>query len=275
MEQETGPFYFFDLHTTSSPTIPFITVNDSLLNRKFTSQYPVPLILGIEEYINGPLLSYINELGYVSFGFEGGQHDDLQSIENHELFIYLSLVFAGALNKNAIAFDDYLQRWDTIIPNRRAFHEIYERFEVRENDRFVMKPGFSNFQRIYKNETLATMNDKSITSREKSTLFMPLYQNQGSDGYFLIRRIPSFFLWLSRKLRNHNIDRIFVLLPGIKWKNELEDTMLVNLKIARFISKKLFHLFGYRSTHIDHNYLLIKNREHRSKKHEYQGEPWY
>jgi hypothetical protein len=61
LEEESGPFYFFDLHTTSSDTIPFITVNDSLLNREFTSMYPLPSILGIEEYLEGPLLSYINE----------------------------------------------------------------------------------------------------------------------------------------------------------------------------------------------------------------------
>jgi succinylglutamate desuccinylase len=72
MESNKGPYYFMDLHTTSSQTIPFLTVNDSLLNRKFTKQYPVPIILGIEEYLDGPLLSYINKLGYVAFGYEGG-----------------------------------------------------------------------------------------------------------------------------------------------------------------------------------------------------------
>ena len=68
LDKATGPVYFFDLHTTSSETVPFVTVNDSLLNRKFTQQYPVPMILGIEEFLDGPLLSYINELGYVAFG---------------------------------------------------------------------------------------------------------------------------------------------------------------------------------------------------------------
>ena len=95
LQEATGPVYFFDLHTTSSETIPFVTVNDSLLNRKFTQQYPVPMILGIEEFLDGPLLSYINELGYVAFGYEGGQHDTLESINNHTAFIYLSLVFSG------------------------------------------------------------------------------------------------------------------------------------------------------------------------------------
>ena len=46
---ENGPFYFFDLHTTSSRSIPFLTVNDTLLNRAFTRSYPVPKILGVED----------------------------------------------------------------------------------------------------------------------------------------------------------------------------------------------------------------------------------
>lgn len=77
LKQNSGPFYFIDLHTTSSETMPFVVMNDSLLNRKFTDQYPLPTILGIEEYLEGPLLSYINELGYVAFGFEAGQHDEI------------------------------------------------------------------------------------------------------------------------------------------------------------------------------------------------------
>ena len=67
IKNERGPHFFFDLHTTSSPTTPFLTVNDSIVNRKFTRQYPISQILGIEEYLEGPLLSYLNELGYVSF----------------------------------------------------------------------------------------------------------------------------------------------------------------------------------------------------------------
>lgn len=64
-----GPFYFIDFHTTLSKTLPFITINDVVIDRKFSKFFLVPIALGIEEYLNGPLLSYINELGYVSLGF--------------------------------------------------------------------------------------------------------------------------------------------------------------------------------------------------------------
>ncbi|MEQ9581196.1 MAG: succinylglutamate desuccinylase/aspartoacylase family protein, partial [Arenibacter sp.] len=74
LKTESGPFYFIDFHTTSSKTLPFITINDALINRKFSKLFPVPIILGIEEYLEGPLLSYINEQGYLALGFESGQH---------------------------------------------------------------------------------------------------------------------------------------------------------------------------------------------------------
>lgn len=275
LQTETGPFYFFDLHTTSSASIPFITLNDSLLNRKFTSQYPLPLVLGIEEYLDGPLLSYINELGYVSFGFEGGQHDELNAIEDHKIFVYLSLVFAGALNKNAVAYEPYLERWNKLCFDHRAFYEIYNRYEVKENDHFVMNPGFSNFQSISENEKLAVINGNLIESEEKSIIFMPLYQSQGSDGFFLIRKIPPFFLWLSSVLRKYMIDRFFVILPGVKWYSKSRATMVVNLRIARLIPKQLFHLFGYRSKQVGRSELRIKNREYRSKKADYSEEIWF
>ena len=80
LNTEKGPFYFLDIHTTSAKTAPFITISDSINNRKFSSKFTVPVILGIEEYLDGPFLSFINEFGHVALGFEAGQHIDIQSI---------------------------------------------------------------------------------------------------------------------------------------------------------------------------------------------------
>ena len=104
---------------------------------------------------------------------------------------------------------------------------------------------------------------------------MPLYQSQGSDGYFLIRKISPFFLLLSEFLRTYKTDRIFVMLPGVRWTSDLKDTMVVNLRIARLITKQLFHLFGYRSKQKDRTHLIIKNREYKSRIDDYKEERWY
>ncbi len=272
---ETGPFYFFDLHTTSSKTIPFITVNDNLLNRKFTKQYPVPIVLGIEEYLDGPLLSYVNELGYVAFGFEGGQHNDLSSIDNHLAFINLSLVFTDSVKKDSIDFNHYN---NILIKNSlevQGFYEIFNHFILSRKDEFLMKPGFINFQRIKKGQELATCNGKKIVAIKNGKIFMPLYQDQGSDGFFIIRSIPKFFLKLSAVLRKTRIDKILALLPGVQWNTAKKDSLIVNLKWARFFSKDFFHLLGYRSKIVDRNHLIFKNREVASKREDYKETHWF
>ena len=51
-----GPVYFIDLHTSSAAGGPFLTVGDTLRNRNFALSFPLPLILGLEEEVDGSLL---------------------------------------------------------------------------------------------------------------------------------------------------------------------------------------------------------------------------
>jgi len=274
LHKEEGPFYFMDLHTTSSETIPFLTVNDSLLNRKFTKQYPVPLVLGIEEYLDGPLLSYINELGYVAFGFEGGQHDDLSSIENHIAFIYLSLLFSESITKDSINFQHYYDVLAKTSVDSRDIYEIYYHYKINENEEFTMKPGFLNFQHFNKGQELAKSNGDIIFAEKSGRMLMPQYQSQGDDGFFSIRKIPPVFLRLSRTLRKLKFDRILPIMPGIHWQTDKHDTLIVNRKIAWLFAKQFFHLMGYRSKKLDKTHLVIKNREAASRKEEYLDVFW-
>ena len=57
------------------------------------------------------------------------------------------------------------------------------------NDSFKMRPNYQNFQPIKKGETLATDKNGSIQSPEDCLILMPLYQPQGSDGFFLVKEI--------------------------------------------------------------------------------------
>lgn len=274
LDDNSGPFYFFDIHTTSSETLPFLTVNDSLLNRAFTLQYPLPMILGIEEYLTGPILSYINELGYVAFGFEAGQHDDLSSIENAEAFCYLSMVFTGALDKESIDFQHYYDLLAKTSGDIKNVFEIYFRYLIKNGEKFEMEPGFFNFQRVSKNQLVAISNGKEVRAKTNGRIFMPLYQSQGVDGFFAIRRIKNSFLKLSEKLRKLRADRILTWLPGIKWLDAEKSTLLVNKRIARFLAKDILHLFGYRQIYRDKYHLKMVNREANARTIDYQETSW-
>ena len=275
LKTEVGPFYFFDLHTTSSKTIPFLTVNDNLLNRRFTKQYPAPIILGIEEYLEGPLLSYINELGYVAFGFEGGQHDDPKAIENHKAFIYCSLEFCGMLHHQHSLVETNCQILDNCCHEISGMFEIFQHYKLRESDQFIMQPGYQNFSSVTKHEVLASHNGKPVTIALNAKIFMPLYQQQGTDGFFLIKPIPNFFLKLSAILRKWKIHHLLPILPGVRWASAKKDALLVNRKLARFFARDFFHLLGYRSKTMKNNHLVVRNRESVAKTKLYKKEAWF
>ena len=275
ISSKKSPIYFIDLHTTSSKTLPFITINDALINRKFANCFPVPIVLGIEEYLEGPLLSYLNTLGYLSLGFESGQHTDPSAIKNCEAFINLVLVHSGHIlspSLSSIQANEKILK--TASSDISSIFEIIYKYHIQENESFSMKEGFKSFEKINKGELLATSNGKNIYSEYSAKLFMPLYQKSGNDGFFIIRPIPQLFLYLSVFFRKLKADHLLTLLPGISWENKKLGVLRANLKVTRFMAKSIFHLFGYRNKQLDTTYMLLYNRERVAKNEMYKNEKW-
>ncbi|WP_323788034.1 succinylglutamate desuccinylase/aspartoacylase domain-containing protein [Psychroserpens sp.] len=237
-----GDFVFVDLHTTSSPTVPFITISDSLNNRNLASKFNIPIVLGIEEYLDGPLLSYINEFGHVSIGFEAGQHDDENSVFYCEAFIWMVMEKLGLVSKRDF---EYLT-CNRILNIENGFYEIMYRHCLSESNQFKMKPGFKNFNPVLKHQSLANDGISEVKSPLNGLIFMPLYQKQGEDGFFVVRKLSKFWLVISTVLRSLKFHQFLRLLPGIN-RHPVNDYCLVaNRKIALFLTIKVFHLFGYR-----------------------------
>lgn len=276
LEAYSPPFYFIDFHTTSSKTLPFITINDALINRKFSRQFPVPIILGIEEYLEGPLLSRMNQLGYVSLGFESGQHNEEVAVKNSIAFLWLTLVFSRILDKAEVPdFDIHYNQLKTSAEGNSNFYEVVHRQALSYIDDFSMLSGFSSFQKVSGGTLLAIQNKEKIHAENDTILFMPLYQKQGGEGFFLIKNIPKWALKLSAVLRKSKMDSLLTLLPGISWSDSKRESLLVNLSVARFFTKSFFHLLGYRNRQIDATHILIHNRERSAKNKMYRKEPWY
>jgi succinylglutamate desuccinylase len=271
-----NPIYFIDLHTTSSKTLPFITINDALINRKFSACFNIPVVLGIEEYLEGPLLSYLNTLGYVSLGFEAGQHNDPQAIKSCEAFVYLVLNHTNNLfNPESSKINVYKNELESASKSIDSIFEVVYKYHIEPEENFKMYQGFESFQSIKKGTILARSNGKDIRSTHSAKLFMPLYQKSGKDGFFIIKTIPKFFLKLSELLRIVKADHVLTFLPGITWHNKQKGILKANLKVARFLAKSIFHLFGYRNKQMDENHLLLYNRERVAKRAMYKNEKWY
>ena len=276
LSEEAPPYYFVDFHTTSSKTLPFITINDALINRKFSSLFPVPTILGMEEYLQGPLLSYINTLGYLSLGFESGQHTEEEAVLNSTAFLWLALVFSGVLSIGDVkGFSNYYLQLRNSANSNRTFYEIIYRHSITPVDEFTMITGFTSFEKIAKGQVISKDRQGEVRAPRAGRIFMPLYQKQGEDGFFLIKKIPSFALKLSSFLRGIRMDGILTLLPGITWENKNNGVLMVNVKTARFFTKPFFHLFGYRNRVLDKERILMTNRERTAKTSMYKNSPWF
>ncbi len=69
---------------------------------------------------------------------------------------------------------------------KKTFQIIY-RHGLSKEDTFEMEPGFQNFKKNYIGELLAHQNGKEIRSIWDGHIFMPLYQAQGNDGFFVVK----------------------------------------------------------------------------------------
>ena len=220
---------------------------DVLRNRKVAFALPIPVILGIEEILEGALLGWLCDLGHVAVAIEGGQSDDPRTVQNHEAAIWLCLVASGVLQPSHVpglrAHRDVLAAAARGLP---AVIEIRHRHLVRWGDEFAMAPGFAGFDRIARGQVVARDRSGPVRAPERGLMLMPRYQGQGEDGYFLARPVARFWLRVSALLRHLRVDRLTPHLPGVR-RDPLEaDCYLADPHVARFQVRNVFHLLGFR-----------------------------
>ncbi|MGD1847742.1 MAG: succinylglutamate desuccinylase/aspartoacylase family protein [Salibacteraceae bacterium] len=187
LDEAKGPSYFIDLHTTSASGGPFMFMTHTPANLKYSEYFPVPAIVGIDKYIKGALLSLVSKRGYVSLAFEGGQHEDPASFDLMRDFSWLSLAATGCLTPELIPnLRERFNRLKTESALPGLVFDMLYRHPVIPEDQFEMRSGFESFQRIAKGDWLANDRNGRIKAEFNGHLFMPLYQKQGEDGFFLI-----------------------------------------------------------------------------------------
>lgn len=185
-----GPVHFLDLHTTSSAGFPFAMILDGSERRRFALHFPIPVILGLLEAVDGVLLKYMNSRGCMTLGVEGGQNQAPESIDHHEAVLWLALVAAGLLREEDVPeFATQRGVLETISHGLPRLLEVKYRHAIRPEDQFRMIEGFDNIHRVEKGRLLAHDVRGEIRAHEDGIVFLPLYQSQGDDGFFFGREI--------------------------------------------------------------------------------------
>ncbi|MEO0651792.1 MAG: succinylglutamate desuccinylase/aspartoacylase family protein [Planctomycetota bacterium] len=264
IEASTGPVAFLDLHSASAEGSPFALMGDTLANRELAFAMGLPVILGLEENVDGTLLSWFGEMGHVAVGVEGGQHLDENTTRHQEACVWTALAAVGLLSPEELSWlpeqQRLLRRAGAGLPQVVA---VSHRHGIEPSDRFRMVPGYVNFDRVERGEVLAHDVSGPIPADFTGNILLPLYQGRGADGFFLGKPVRKVWLRLSAVLRKTGIDRLLHWLPGVDRDSERADALWVDRRIARLRALDLFHLFGFWRLDEDGPKLRVARRRER------------
>ena len=255
------PVIFIDLHSTSAGAPPFSVISDTLQNRRIAFALPIPVVLGLEEAVEGTLQSYFDEQGYIAVGLEGGQHEDPCTVDRHESALWLTLVAASILEEADVPqYGHHRQRLQEAAGDLPPVVEIIHRHDVASVDHFEMKEGFSNYDHVTRGQLLGRDIRGEVRAPESALLLLPRYQGLGDDGFFLGQEVRLFWLKLSVLFRRLRLDRLLRFLPGVHIDPDRQNVLLANPRVTRWFVVEIFHLFGFRKCQPDGRYLVFSRR---------------
>jgi succinylglutamate desuccinylase len=252
--------FLLDIHTTSGPGPAFVVYEDTLVNRSFALEFPVTLVLGIEEELAGTLTTRFAAHGVTTVGFEAGQHDEEAAVDRAEAAIWIALEAAGIIRQGRRETELARRRFEAERQDVPHVVEVRYRHPIIGGDGFRMEPGFVSFQTIDKGELMATDVRGPIRAPESGRVLMPLYQSQGEDGFFIVRPILPLWLRLSSSARRLRLERIAHLLPGVRRDPVEHEAFEVDTRLARWLTLEFFHLLGFRRVAQDERWLRMKRR---------------
>jgi succinylglutamate desuccinylase len=256
-----GPVYVADLHTTSAPGIPFVITGDTLAQRKLAVAFPLPVVLGLEEQLDGALSEYWTRRGCVTFAVEGGQHHDPASIDSLEAVLLVAVnatgVASGTLEKETSQARRLLAQHRGDLPH---VMEVVSRHAITEDDRFSMEPGFRNLDRARAGQLLARDARGEILAPRDGLVILPLYQPAGSDGFFWGREMSELRLRVSEVLRRLGVGRALRLLPGVRRDRAGASRFVIDPRFAKIYPPGMFQLLGYRRARPGKDGLVVEGK---------------
>lgn len=181
-----------DLHTTTARGGIFSICTDEFESIRIAIELHAPVIKGMLRGIRGTSLHYFctQNLGVetVAVCFESGQHLEKLSTNRAIAAITNCLRTIGCVDANHIEnrHDSLLIEYSEGLPKLTELIMVHS---IQPDDNFQMIPGFTNFQAIKKGQLLATDRHGNILAQENGFIVMPLYQKQGDDGFFLVKKL--------------------------------------------------------------------------------------
>lgn len=181
------PCIFLDLHSFSAPGGLFSMTLPGDQHADLAKVLGAPTIYGIIEHLNGTALNYFDRQGFISLGFEGGQHDDPNTAQTMQSAILLLLQHLNMLEDGHQQFTDSAKKHlGLLTEDLPGAVQLMYRHAVYPDSGFTMQPGFKNFDPVHAGQVLANDRYGTVKAPCDGYMLMPLYQSQGEDGFFIV-----------------------------------------------------------------------------------------
>lgn len=181
-----------DLHTTSSHGGIFTICRDQEEDIQIASALHAPIVLGMLNGLKGTTLHYFTTenmgIKTIPITFESGQHVERLSVNRAVAAIINCMQAIGSVASDVVEnhHEKILIQYSADLPR---VTQLVTRHAITEEDAFTMNPGYKNFQAVSAGEVIASDKNGHIKIPEDGRILMPLYQQQGEDGYFLVKEV--------------------------------------------------------------------------------------
>jgi succinylglutamate desuccinylase len=176
LEAASGPRVVFDLHSFSGEGRPFALGTDRGEHRRVARALGLSLVFGLQEALAGALSDFYDGRVEVCLAIETGRTGEPGIQERvREFMIRILEVFEMCA----------VGRFAPLPAAEPEVLRVTYRHPVGREDAFHMLPGFLNFQEVARGELLARDAQGPLYAPHTGWLLMPLYQEVGSDGFFL------------------------------------------------------------------------------------------
>ncbi len=201
-EAPASELVMLDLHTTTATGGVFAITGDDTPSLMLAAELGVPVIKGMLSNLQGTTLSYFRN-GSFDFDrpsraitFEAGSHNDPASVERALAATVNLLRSVGCVSKEDVSthHDETLRQASAGAPPLLELVYVH-RLEQPERNGFTMRPGFANFQEITAGTLVADDRNGPIAAPCDGYMLMPLYQEQGDEGFFIVERFRASYAY--------------------------------------------------------------------------------
>lgn len=193
-ESAARELILIDLHTTTASGGVFAVTGDDAPSLLLAAELGVPVIKGMLSGLQGTTLSYFRSGAYDferpcrAITFEAGAHSDAESVARALAATVNLLRSSGCVREEDVSthHEETLRRAAVAVPTLLELVYVH-RIDPADREAFRMRPGYRNFQPIENGELLADDVNGPIAAPCGGYILMPLYQEQGEEGFFIVQ----------------------------------------------------------------------------------------